>query len=101
MPRSGAILVLNAGSSSIKFALFTRTDGGPVLRYKGVLDEHDAQPRLTIKDPSGSVVHDHRRDAGDTSGVALLADVLDWIDGTGDGGVLAAVGHRVVHGGPD
>jgi len=98
---SEAILILNAGSSSIKFALFLRSAGDPVLRCRGVLDEHDAQPRLTISDPSAGILHDHLRDAADPSGEALLADALRWIDGELDGGVLAAVGHRVVHGGPD
>jgi acetate kinase len=56
---SGAILVLNSGSSSIKFGLFALTGkGDPNLPCKGLLDEQDATPRLTIKDASGDVLFD-------------------------------------------
>ena len=50
-----AILVLNAGSSSIKFGLFQiSTDCEPALLCKGLFDEHAAEPRLIIRDPSGT-----------------------------------------------
>ena len=44
---SDAILVLNSGSSSIKFGLFDVSRTEPELLCKGLLDEHDAKPGFT------------------------------------------------------
>lgn len=97
-----AILVLNAGSSSIKFGLFeVSTDNEPIPMCSGLLDEHDAEPRLIIKDNSGKLLVDKHRAAADKSDQNLLVDILDWVDGALAGDTLAAVGHRVVHGGAD
>src|ERR1700682_4692662 len=51
---SDAILVLNSGSSSIKFGLFDISRAEPVLLCKGLLDEHDAAPRFAVTDASGN-----------------------------------------------
>jgi acetate kinase len=97
-----AILVLNSGSSSIKFGMFeVSTDNEPVLVCSGLLDEHDAEPRLTIKDSSGKLLVDRHRAAADKSEQTLLVDILDWVDSTLAVDTLVAVGHRVVHGGAD
>ena len=98
---SDAILVLNSGSSSIKFGLFDISSAEPDLLCKGLLDEHDAEPRLTATDASGNKLFEKRRDAADNDGKTLLVDILDWIDGYLAGGSVLAVGHRVVHGGRD
>jgi acetate kinase len=98
---SDAILVLNSGSSSIKFGLFDLSRTEPDLLCKGLLDEHDAEPRLTVMDASGHELFEKRRGATDNDGKTLLVDILDWIDGYLAGGSLLAVGHRVVHGGRD
>jgi acetate kinase len=98
---SDAILVLNSGSSSIKFGLFDLSRSEPDLLCKGLLDEHDAEPRLTVMDVSGHELFEKRRGATDNDGKTLLVDILDWIDGYLAGGSLLAVGHRVVHGGRD
>ncbi|MDB5655541.1 MAG: acetate kinase [Tardiphaga sp.] len=95
-----AILVLNAGSSTIKFGLFDVASDGPRLLCKGLLDEHDAEPQLTIKDSNGEVLFDkHQPDRGDEAG--LLDDILTWVDGYLACDELIAIGHRVVHGGRD
>ena len=94
-----AILVLNAGSSSIKFGLFEMpTDSEPVLLCKGLLDEHDAEPRLTIKGAAGNPLHDTHRGAADQDDQTLLVDILNWVDAYLASDDLVAVGHRVVHG---
>jgi acetate kinase len=98
---SDAILVLNSGSSSIKFGLFDISRAEPDLLCKGLLDEHDAAPRLTITDTSGKSLFEKRNDAAADDGKALLIAVLDWIGDYLAGGTLLAVGHRVVHGGRD
>jgi acetate kinase len=98
---SDAVLVLNAGSSSIKFGLFDISRTEPDLLCKGLLDEHDAKPRLTVTDASGNDLFEKRRPADDNDEGALLADIFDWINDYLAGGSLLAVGHRVVHGGRD
>ena len=95
-----AILVLNAGSTTIKFGLFDALPDGPRLLCKGLLDEHDQQPRLTIKDTDGQLLFD--REPSDRDGEAgLLNDILNWVDGYLASDDLVAIGHRIVHGGPD
>lgn len=95
---SDAVLVLNAGSSSIKFALFESSGrGGPRLSYRGLLDDDQKDPRLIVKDPDGQVLLEKRRAQFDEAKGGLFGDVVDWAEGQGK--ALAAIGHRVVHGG--
>ena len=101
MPGSVAVLVLNAGSSSIKFGLFDISAAGPVLLCKGLLDEHEAKPRLVVKSPSGEDLFGKQREASDPNDGHLFADVLGFIEDRFGVGCLRAVGHRIVHGGPD
>jgi acetate kinase len=96
---SNAVLVLNSGSSSIKFGLFDIA-GEPKLLCKGLLDEHDAKPRLTVSDASGNALLENHRPAAGSDGGAL-ADIFEWSEKYLAGGTLRAVGHRVVHGGRD
>jgi acetate kinase len=95
------ILVLNSGSSSIKFGLFDVSAAEPSLLCKGLLDEHEARPRLVVKGPAGEVLFETRRDAPDAAGGHLFADVLGFIEDRFGERSLRAVGHRIVHGGPD
>lgn len=95
------VLVLNSGSSSIKFGLFELSRTEPQLLGKGVLDEQEARPRLVVHDGVGNVLFEKRRPASDRDGGHLFADVLEWSESHRSGGKLRAVGHRVVHGGAD
>lgn len=101
MPASDAVLVLNAGSSSIKFGLFEISGSEPVLLCKGLLDEHEAKPRLVAESPSGEALFETQREASDADGGHLFADVLGFIEERFREARLRAVGHRIVHGGPD
>ena len=105
------ILVINSGSSSIKFALF----GPPVgaepmdlqLRYRGHFAGLGSQAQLSLKDGEGEAL-----DPG-SAGPALsevtadldhdgaLSKLLAWIEAHPDLGDIDAVGHRIVHGGRD
>jgi acetate kinase len=96
-----AVLVLNSGSSSIKFAVFDLSANEPALICEGLLDEHEAAPRLIVNDPSGKKLHETHRSATDKVGDGLFVDILTWLDHFLARGALAAVGHRVVHGGRD
>lgn len=94
------VLVLNSGSSSIKFGLFEIAAAEPALLCKGLLDEQEARPRLVVRSPAGEDLFEARRDAVDSGG-HLFADVLAFIEDRFGQGNLRAAGHRIVHGGPD
>ncbi|MFK4727510.1 acetate kinase [Bradyrhizobium niftali] len=101
MPALEAVLVLNSGSSSIKFGLFEISAAEPALLCKGLLDEHEAKPRLVVKGAAGEDLFEKRRDEADADGGHLFADVLAFIDDRFGQDSLRAAGHRIVHGGPD
>jgi acetate kinase len=94
---SDAVLVLNSGSSSIKFAVFEISAAEPELICKGLLDEHDAAPRLTVTDAHGKALFEKRRAADDKDGNGLFADILGWLDRELAGRTLAAVAIRLPH----
>lgn len=97
---SDSVLALNSGSSSIKFGLFD-ISAEPALLCKGLLDEHEAKPRLVVKSPAGEDLFATRREASDAHGGHLFADVLGFIEERFGEHSLRTVGHRIVHGGPD
>ena len=59
----GSILTLNAGSSSLKFALFD-TATGLKARVHGEIEDLDAAPHLLARDTDGSVLAERRWPAG-------------------------------------
>lgn len=93
-----SVLALNSGSSSIKFGLFDVSASEPVLLCKGLLDEHEDKPRLVVRGPAGEDLFEKRTEGADGS---LFADVLAFIEDRYGADSLGAVGHRIVHGGPD
>ncbi len=98
MPGSaGSVLTLNAGSSSIKFALF---DAPATASVRGEIEWLAAGPHFFARDAQGKLLADQRWDAGQASDPVLHA-LIEFAEAhLGEGG-LAAIGHRVVHGGPD
>lgn len=98
---SDVVLVLNSGSSSIKFGLFELAASGPALLCNGLLDEHETTPRLVVKSPAGEDLFEKRKDGSDADSNHLFADVLAFIAKRFGEHRLRAVGHRIVHGGPD
>src|ERR1700742_1815937 len=97
-----AILTLNAGSSSIKFSLFAIT--GPdrlEVASNGSVEGIGSAPHFVARDPVGTVLAEQRWPEADKPFQALLEAVLGWTETHRDAGTLVAVGHRVVHGGPD
>ena len=93
-----AVLVLNAGSSSIKLSLYRVNGDGLALEWHGELEGIGTAPHFHAKGPAGQAIADERMDAGFGD---PLAWVLDWIDSHLGDAKLIACGHRVVHGGPD
>jgi acetate kinase len=95
-----ALLILNAGSSSLKFSIF-RDGDPPHLIFRGQLEELMTRPRFSVRDAAGNVVGKHEWEAGTVLGHQYAIEFLfDW----GRSRMLrehriVAVGHRVVHGG--
>ncbi len=97
-----AIVVINAGSSSLKFSLFVERGADLELRLRGQVEGLFTAPRFVAKDEAGQVVAEKSWGEGATLGhegaLEHLLGVLRERHGTDR---LAGVGHRVVHGGPD
>jgi acetate kinase len=96
-----AILVLNAGSSSLKFSVFV---SGPELEplVAGNLEELQGRARFQAEDASGAILHEHAWPEGRPPGHdGAIAFLLDWLHVRLGVDRIFAVGHRVVHGGRD
>jgi len=97
----GTILVLNAGSSSVKFSLFgTGATAGLELLSRGQVEGIGTSPRFLARSGDGETLvrrewpaedgFDHER---------AIATILGWLEAEGGEDALRAAGHRVVHGG--
>ena len=92
------ILAFNPGSSSIKFGLFDVAPDGPRARGSGTVDLGHAPLALTLK--AGEDSHDIAMKAAKSDDLhAVIAETMAAITAHFGIGDLAAVGHRVVHGG--
>jgi acetate kinase len=92
------VLVLNAGSSSLKFRAFDAS-AGLALVLRGQLEGLYTEPRFSAYDGSGQPVGAQAWPAGSGFGHGgAIAHLGDFLRGHGDGHRLVAVGHRVVHG---
>lgn len=96
-----AIVVLNAGSSSIKFALFgAGADPGLARVAAGAIDGIGTAPRLQARDAKGATIAERRWTQGERlTHEALLGDLMAWIERHLQGATPWAAGHRVVFGG--
>ena len=90
------ILVLNAGSSSIKFAVFSAAE--PLRRtVQGVISGIGSTAVFTARTDTGAVPG--TLPAGRLDHEATLAWLFSWLDTGGHARHLLGAGHRVVHGG--
>lgn len=98
----GLILVLNAGSSSLKFALYRAGgDADGRLEARGQVEGIGAAPRFQVRDASGDAIDGPRLDPAHVrDGHAALDAVTSWLGERWRHDQLLAIGHRVVHGGP-
>src|SRR4051812_31440771 len=97
---AACVAVINAGSSSIKFAIYAAGAGAPAS-FRGQIEGIGAAPSLKVADGKRATVaerswdpagFDHRQ-----ATQAILDEAIRLLDGT----PVAAVGHRVVHGGTE
>jgi len=94
----GLVLTLNAGSSSLKFALFSGPQATPGRVLSGAVERIGLTPaRLRIGGDAGMA----EADCAAPDHAAALDLVLQRIGPASGARGLAAVGHRVVHGGAD
>lgn len=94
------IAVVNAGSSSLKFALFHAANP-PEPRLWGLIDGIGATPRVRLSDPAGAILLEEALPPEGFDHTAATAAMMRVAGPWLDDGSLAAIGHRVVHGGPD
>ncbi len=95
------ILVLNAGSSSLKFQIFAVGPTGLERQVKGQIDGIGVHPRFRAADAAGAALIDERPEVQAIPDLPAATRALNvWLRGL-SGYSLRAVGHRVVHGGPD
>ena len=91
-------LVLNAGSSSLKFCVFERPPNERWhLEARGQVEGIGTSPRLTAKDASGECLAD--QDVAVRNADQALDTLARWLRSKYGGSRVLGVGHRVVHGG--
>lgn len=93
------VLVINAGSSSVKFALFS-AEQRPTRLVAGAVNGigHD-RGRFHAKSGNGSIWVDEKRRVSNQE--EAIEFILSSVDQHSAGWMTIAVGHRIVHGGPD
>ena len=93
------ILVINAGSSSIKFSIFDSGAGGKLTACAhGQVEGIGTSPHLEVSDAQGRRLADERPAADGHDGA--VAAIHDWYAShVGSETGFAGIGHRIVHGG--
>ena len=98
---SRGILTINAGSSSIKFALFPLDHPiSPLAEVSGQIDGIGAETtKMVAKNRAGERIADQTLSGERVSHAQAFDALLKWFTATYTGWEIVAVGHRVVHGG--
>jgi len=92
------LAVINAGSSSIKFALYGG-EAAECLLFRGQVEQIGVAPRLHVVDGKGAVVAEQQWAADGFDHRAATGEIIKTATGLVRGTPVTAVGHRVVHGG--
>ena len=99
---SDVILVLNAGSSSIKFSVFAAQPEAEELLLRGQIEALQTAPRFVAKDPAGATIAERAWEENTRLGHAGAIDhLVGFLRQNNKDDRLIAVGHRVVHGGTE
>jgi len=94
-----ALVVLNAGSSSIKFSLYAIDGATLALEVHGQIEGLTEKPQFVARDAAGIVVGQHAWAASALDHAGATAYLWHFIESDLARYRVAAVGHRVVHGG--
>jgi acetate kinase len=98
-PPGGCIAVVNAGSSSIKFAIYQAIRGEEELLYRGQIEQLGVSPHLHVVGATGDVVDDRSWAADEMDHRAATQEILTTAARLARGMPVVGVGHRVAHGG--
>lgn len=98
LPASGHIAVINAGSSSIKFALYGTSLSLRVL-FRGQLEQIGVKPSLHIANAQGECIVERQWPMQGLDHAAATREILQAAVELNEGEPVAGIGHRVVHGG--
>src|SRR3954470_11339863 len=95
------LIVLNAGSSSLKFQVYDMVDGAePRLVWKGLFEGLGGTAHFVVKDISGTILDEVSWSPGDGIGhEEALMHLVSWLSQFREERKPMAIGHRVVHGG--
>lgn len=95
-----AILIINSGSSSIKFSVFLKSGSKLTLQSRGQIEGIGVKPNFVAKNADGLILD--RREWDKTQNLQLdfyMKFLIEWLNKNLDGAQVVAAGHRVVHGG--
>ena len=95
------VLVLNAGSSSLKFAMYASAGALAWQAVaRGQIEGIGTTPQMIVKAADGSLLPVPALASSVVDGRAALAFLVAWMNEAFAGARIVGVGHRVVHGGP-
>lgn len=98
MAKTDTILVVNAGSSSIKFSLYPATPGDDGVLGGGLVEGIGVQPQFKAK-VAGRAFEERWPEGRGLDHARFFAFLLDWLSDSLPELAVVAAGHRVVHGG--
>jgi len=94
------VLVLNAGSSSLKFCVYDAGDAAALRsKARGQIEGIGSSPRFSAKDADGARLDEQSLDASVRDAKSALQFLAGWLRARFEGTRVLGVGHRVVHGG--
>jgi acetate kinase len=100
MEQRAVVLVLNAGSSSLKFCVYQLEEGqGWRLEARGQIEGIGTSPRFSAKNGGGATLDDLGLDGSVHDQPSALETLAVWLRTRFEGARVLGVGHRVVHGG--
>jgi acetate kinase len=98
---SGLVLTLNAGSSSIKFAVYQTLHDQLALNAKGQVEGIGSAPHFIAKAQEGAILHESYWEpvSGGQGHARAFEQIWGWLTTAAVDSKILAVGHRVAHGG--
>jgi len=101
-PVDDFVVVLNAGSSSLKFCTYSRPQGDAWrLAGRGQIEGIGTAPHFSARDGAGTKIVDEALGETVRDARGAFDALAEWLRAQYPGGRIVGVGHRVVHGGAD
>ncbi len=97
-----SVLTLNAGSSSLKFAVFDLSGGEPAEAFRGQIEGLGGNAVFSVKLPAGEKSFPFEpKQTNSGTHLAALHEIIDFVRNFRGGRHIGAIGHRIVHGGAE